>query len=118
MASDLDGGDKRVALTVGQLVDVEITAPDAGWLVDFTRRLISDRLVASGNIAPVRSVYRWGGTIEDRTEHVVVLHTQRVHLAEIIERTLAEHPYEVPGLRVAEVDTHPAYAAWVVESTS
>jgi periplasmic divalent cation tolerance protein len=103
---------------VNEIVDVEITAPDADWLADFTRRLITDRLVASGNIAPVRSLYRWAGTIEDRTEHLVVLHTQRAHVAEIIDRTLAEHPYEVPGLRAVEVDTHPTYAAWVVESTS
>jgi periplasmic divalent cation tolerance protein len=103
---------------VGEIVDVEITAPDADWLAAFTRQLTADRLVASGNIAPVRSLYRWAGTIEDRTEHLVVLHTQRRHVAAIIERTLAEHPYKVPGLRVIEVDTHPAYAAWVVDSTS
>lgn len=101
-----------------EIVDVEITAPDADWLADFTRRLIMDRLAASGNISPTRSIYRWGDDIEDRDEHRVVLHTQRGRVAEIIERTLAEHPYEVPGLRVIEVNTYPAYAAWVIDSTT
>lgn len=103
---------------MGRLVDVEITAPDANWLAAFTERLISDRLAASGNIVPVRSLYRWADAIEDRAEHLVVLHTQRSHVDEIIERTMVEHPYEVPGLRVIDVDTHPAYEAWVIESTS
>jgi periplasmic divalent cation tolerance protein len=102
---------------VREIVDVEITAPGADWLADFTRRLIADRLAASGNLSPVRSIYRWGDAIEDRTEHRVVLHTRRQHVERIVDRTLAEHPYEVPGLRVVEVDTHPAYAAWVIEST-
>lgn len=99
------------------VVDVEITAPDADWLADFTRRLVGDRLAASGNISPVRSIYRWGEDIEDRAEHRVVLHTTRERVAEIIDRTLAHHPYAVPGLRVVQVETHPAYAAWVIEST-
>lgn len=103
---------------MSDIVDVEITAPDADWLAGLTRRLVADRLAASGNISPIRSIYRWDDAIQDRTEHRVVLHTQRLHVAEIIERTLAEHPYEVPGLRVVEVDTYPAYAAWVIESTS
>lgn len=103
---------------MGEIVDVEITAPDADWLAAFTRRLITDRLVASANIAPVRSLYRWADNIEDRTEHLAVLHTQRTHLAEIIERTLSEHPYEVPGLRVVDVDAHAAYESWVIDSTS
>lgn len=100
-----------------EVVDVEITAPDADWLADFTRNLIAGRLAASGNISPVRSIYRWGEDIEDRIEHRVVLHTTRERVAEIIDRTLANHPYALPGLRVVHVETHPAYAEWVIEST-
>ena len=103
---------------MSDLVDVEITAPDADWLADFTRQLITERLAASGNIIPVRSLYRWAGTIEDRPEHLVVLHTQRHHVPEIITRTLAEHPYEVPGLRIIEATTHPTYESWLLDSTS
>lgn len=102
---------------MSEIVDVEITAPDADWLADVTRRLVTDRLAASGNIVPVRSIYRWAGAIEDRTEHLVILHTRRSNVAAIVDRVLAEHPYDVPGVRVVDVATHPAYAAWVVEST-
>jgi len=102
---------------VSEVVDVEITAPDADWLAEFTRRLVEDRLVASGNISAVRSIYRWNDAIEDRPEARVVLHTHRSRVPEIMDRTLAEHPYAVPGLRVIEVNTHPAYAAWLIDST-
>ncbi|GEM_PF-6667727 len=43
------------------ICEVIITAPDADWLADFTRRLIEDRLVAGANqIEQIRAIYRWG----------------------------------------------------------
>jgi len=104
---------------VEPIVDVTITAPDAEWLADFTRRLIEDRLVASGNITEnVRSIYRWQGEIEDATEAKVTLHTRVSLVPMIVERTNAEHPYDVPQvLAVPVVDANPAYRRWVLDST-
>ena len=47
-----------------ELCEVVITAPDPDWLMDFSRKLVEQRLCASAhNFAPVRSIYRWrGGT--------------------------------------------------------
>lgn len=101
---------------MGKIVDVEITGPGE-WLADFARQLVVDRLAASGNIEPVRSIYRWGDGIEDLPEHRLVLHTRRRHVSTIVDRTLAGHPYEVPGIRIVEVDTHPGYEAWLLEAT-
>jgi uncharacterized protein involved in tolerance to divalent cations len=64
--------------------EVIITAPDAAWLADFTRRLVDARLAASGhNITPIRSIYRWQGAIHDHTEDRVALHTR----ASLVPRT-------------------------------
>lgn len=42
-------------------------APDASWLADFTRAIVTDNLASSGNIIPsVSSIYRWQGNIESR----------------------------------------------------
>jgi uncharacterized protein involved in tolerance to divalent cations len=59
-----------------EVCEVVITAPDAEWLAGFTRRLVEDRLCASGhNIASIRSIYRWRGQIYDKSEARVALHT-------------------------------------------
>jgi periplasmic divalent cation tolerance protein len=104
---------------VEPIVDVTITAPDAEWLAAFTRRLVADRLASSGNISDgVQSIYRWQGQIEDVTEARVVLHTRVSLVSRIIDRTNAEHPYEVPQVLVFPVaDANPNYHRWVLDST-
>ncbi len=40
-----------------EVCEVVITAPDPDWLVEFTRRLVTDRLCASGhNFQPIRTI--------------------------------------------------------------
>jgi periplasmic divalent cation tolerance protein len=100
--------------------EVVITAPDPDWLAAFTRRLIEDRLCAGGHhIESIRSVYRWDGKIHDRREARVALHTRTELVAQIVDRTNAEHPYEVPCVLALPVTTgNQAYIDWVLEQTS
>ena len=87
-------GDEQAGAGVAEVCEVIITAPDPDWLVEFTRRLVTDRLCASGhNFAPIRTIYRWHGQVHDTTEGRVALRTL---LPQIIERTKQDHPYEVP----------------------
>ena len=100
------------------ICEVIITADDAGWLTGFTRSLITDRLVACGQHTPVRSLYRWEGAVHDEAETRVALHTRLSLVQAIIDRVLAEHPYDVPCvLAVPVTAANPAYAAWVVKET-
>lgn len=49
---------------MAQLCEVVITAPDLGWLKDFSRALNKQRLCASAHsFTPVQSIYRWRGEI-------------------------------------------------------
>lgn len=102
-----------------EVCEVIITAPDPDWLVEFTRKLILDRLCASGhNFAPIRTIYRWQGQVYDKTEGRVALRTRRGLLPQIIERTEQEHPYEVPSVvAVPIVDGNPAYVEWILAET-
>jgi periplasmic divalent cation tolerance protein len=104
---------------VDEIVDVTITAADADWLAEFTRRLVEDRLAACGNIVPaIRSIYRWEGAVEDDAEALVVLHTRRSLVAQIIERANAEHPYDTPQvMAVPVVAANPAYRDWILRET-
>jgi len=102
-----------------EICEVIITADNADWLVDFTRRLVSDRLAACGhNIAGIRSIYRWDGAIQDDAEARVALHTRLSLVPRIVERANDEHPYDVPCvIALPVVAGNPAYIEWVLNET-
>ena len=102
-----------------ELAEVIITAADADWLAEFTRRLVEDRLAACGqNIAAIRSIYRWDGAVQDDPEARVALHTRMGLLDAIVERANAEHPYDVPCVIALPIDQgNPAYLQWVEQET-
>lgn len=99
--------------------EVVITAGDHHWLADFTRRLIEDRLAACGQqTATIRSIYRWGGAVQDDPEARVALHTRVSLVDRIVERANAEHAYEVPCvLALPILAGNPAYLEWVRNET-
>lgn len=102
-----------------ECVEVIVTAEDAEWLVDFTRALVADRLVACGhNIAPIRALYRWDGEIHDDRQARVAMHTRAELVPEIVARADRDHADDVPCvLALPIVGGHPAYIAWVVKET-
>jgi periplasmic divalent cation tolerance protein len=99
--------------------EVVITADDEAWLVTFARSLVEDRIAACAQIlSPIRSIYRWGGKVQDDREVRVALHTREALVPTIIERTRSEHPYEVPCVLALPVrDGNPDYLAWLIAST-
>ena len=102
------------------LCEVHVTAPDADWLADLTRQLVTDRLAACGHITgPIRSIYRWDGTVHDQTETKVALHTRRALIAEVVAAVNAAHPYQVSGVFVLPLlDGSPAYDQWIRDETA
>ena len=102
------------------IVEISITADDAQWLAEFTRRLVQDRLAACGNLVPVvRSIYRWQDEIQDSQEALVLLHTRSALVSAVIERTTAEHPYDQPQVVVRPIaQSSPGYHRWVLEATA
>jgi periplasmic divalent cation tolerance protein len=103
-----------------EICEVVITAADPDWLAGFTRRLVADRLAASGQqIAAIRSIYRWDGAVQDEPEARVALHTRTALVDRIVERANAEHPYDVPCvMALPVVAANPAYVEWVRTETS
>jgi len=101
-----------------EFCEVVITASDPDWLAAFVRRLIEDRLCAAGHLIPMRSLYRWQGVLHDEAETRATLHTRASLVPAIIERTDAEHPYQVPGIvAVPMLASSPAYLAWIAAET-
>jgi len=99
--------------------EVVVTAADADWLAEFTRRLVTDRLAACGHVIPaIRSIYRWEGAVQDEGEARVGLHTRVSLVPAITARADAEHPYDLPCVIALPVrDGNPAYLSWILDST-
>ena len=93
-------------------------APGKG--AELLRQLLSERLVACGNILPgVRSLYRWKGAIEDEPEELLVMETQEQHVSSLIDRIQDIHEYEVPKIIALDVqEVAEAYLQWVREMTT
>jgi periplasmic divalent cation tolerance protein len=108
------------SIQTDDLCEVVITAPDPEWLTEFTRGLIADRLCAgSHQIETVRTLYPWRGEIHDATEARVALRTRTALMPAIIERTLSQHPYEVPSVvALPIIAASPAYAQWIRSVTT
>ena len=99
--------------------EVVVTAPDAEWLAGFTRTLVEERLAACGHvIAPIRSVYRWEGAVNDETEARVALHTRRSLVPAVVRRTQELHPYDIPCvIALSLTGGSPDYLRWIVDET-
>ena len=95
---------------------VFVTAPpDAAG--DLARSLVETGLAACVNrIGPVRSTYRWRGTVETEEEVLLLIKTDAGHLESLEAHVTENHPYEVPEILALPVRFGtPAYLAWLAE---
>jgi periplasmic divalent cation tolerance protein len=105
-------------MTANEVCEVIITASDAEWLQQFSKRLVADRLSAAAHLVPIRTVYRWKGRMHDTTESRVALHTRSSLVSEIVARTNREHSYEVPCVAAMPItDGNSEYIAWILDET-
>ena len=89
-----------------EVCELVVTAPDADWLIEFTRR-------------PIRSIYEWEGQLYDRTESRAAIHTRTSLVPRIIDRLDREHPYDVPGVfALPIVQTSAPYREWILQQTT
>ena len=86
----------------------------------FGRALLSERLAACVNLlAPMESVYRWEGRVEQESERQVIIKTTRDRLNALWDRVRELHPYEIPEFIVLAIaDGNEAYLKWVGEATT
>ena len=101
------------------VIAVLTNLPDSDSAFNLARALVELRLAACANVlAPVASVYRWEGHIEQATEHPVLVKTTEERYPEV-ERAIRErHPYEVPEIIAWPVTAGlPAYLDWVAAET-
>ena len=100
-------------------VVVLTTLPSAEEARSLVRNLVTDRLVACGTVLDrAQSIYSWQGKLEETSEALVILKTQRRCWDEVQSAIKRLHPYDVPELLALPVEAGlPAYLDWVAEQT-
>ena len=94
-------------------------APDADTADRIATTLVDRKLAACVNVgAPMRSVYRWQGAVEQATELPMWIKTTAARRDALIAALTELHPYDVPEVLVVPVqDGLPAYLDWIREET-
>lgn len=79
------------------------------------RELVAQRVAACVNIvAPVRSIYRWNGRIEETDERLLIVKTTRSRFDRLRTILEAAHSYELPEvLALPVIAGSPNYLAWL-----
>ena len=101
------------------IIQIVTTIDDRGAAEEIGRRLVEDRLVACCQVVgPIRSIYRWKGTVEETDEWYCVMKTTP-DLYERAEAAIrAYHPYETPEIIAVPVErAWEEYARWVKAET-
>jgi periplasmic divalent cation tolerance protein len=82
--------------------------------------LVEKRLAPCGNIlgAPVSSIYRWKGKVEQAKEVLVILKSTRRAFAALEREVARLHGYDVPEIIALPVEMGSRkYLAWVGKNT-
>lgn len=96
---------------------VTTTLADEAAALGLARALVESRLAACVHVAPVTSVYRWQGDLEQAREWSCQIKTTRGRLGELLERVKSLHPYQVPEILTVDIaGGDPAYLRWLDES--
>ncbi|MGD0465748.1 MAG: divalent-cation tolerance protein CutA [Gammaproteobacteria bacterium] len=79
---------------------------------------ITNKLAACANIIPgAISIYEWEGKIEKTTEFLIIFKTAHAKEEELYKWLLNNHPYAVPAILRATIDTSPAFNNYVKTHT-
>ncbi|HEY8591438.1 MAG TPA: divalent-cation tolerance protein CutA [Sphingomicrobium sp.] len=100
------------------VVSVYAIFADAEEAARIGRTVIEERLAACINIlAPVTSIYRWKGEVEEAQEVAAILKTSSGSVDRLITRIAGLHSYDVPCIVTWPIDkVLSSYAAWVEDS--
>lgn len=101
-----------------RIILTTVASAEAAHLL--ARALVEARLAACVNIIDgVKSVYRWGGEIQDDREVLLIVKTVDERMEELQSKLLELHPYELPELVVLDpAAASERYLSWLDAETA
>jgi periplasmic divalent cation tolerance protein len=102
-----------------EVIVVYITAPNEEEASKIAKTIVGERLAGCVNIVKgIRSIYSWQGKIEDDSEVLMIVKTQR-HLFESLKMRVKElHSYTVPEIiALPIIEGSEDYLGWLKEVT-
>tara|TARA_Y100000031_G_scaffold121956_1_gene136612 strand:+ start:149 stop:451 length:303 start_codon:yes stop_codon:yes gene_type:complete len=92
---------------------VYITCKDGKEAVKISKHLLEKRLIACSNMFPIRSMYWWGGKMQDDKEVVIIAKTLGKNYDKIKEEVSKIHSYDVPCILKIDAEANESYDKWV-----
>ncbi len=101
-------------------VSVYVVAADDAEADRIASALVEERLAACVNIlGPVRSVYRWNGSVERADEVAMIVKSTRALFDRLASRVRELHSYDTPAIVAWDItagDTR--YLDWIAAETA
>jgi periplasmic divalent cation tolerance protein len=99
---------------------VSVTASSSEEAEKIAKELVDSRLAACVQISgPVRSFYRWNGSLENTKEFQLFIKTSSANFENLSARIRALHSYEIPEiLSIPIANGLPQYLDWMAKEIS
>ena len=93
------------------------TCPDLAEAKKIAKALVKKRLAACVNIVPVRSIYRWKGSMEESNEQLLIIKTSSRLFKKVGECMKRLHSYGLPEIVSIEIKQGSRlYLKWLKDS--
>ena len=94
-----------------------ITNPNNETAEKIVSHLVENRIIACGNIFPIKSIYWWKGKVEKENEVVAIVKTTNEKWELLKEEVKKMHPYDVPCIVKIDAEANEEYEKWIEEET-
>lgn len=75
--------------------------------------LLTEKLIACGNVVPSESIYIWLGQLTSENEYIAIMKTIPEMAKSLTQRISSLHPYEIPAILHWQVEANESYYNWV-----
>ncbi len=95
-----------------------VTAPSEEQAHQIASALVERRLAACVNLAPVTSIFRWEGRVQDEAEVLMIIKTRAQVFEDMLATIKALHSYELPEIiALPIVRGSNEYLKWIADET-
>ena len=98
---------------------VYVTCENQREALAIAHELVSSEIVACANIIPeTKAVFKWEGVIQEQSEAILILKSQKARLEEVTKRIQEIHSYDLPCILYVSIEGgNPEFLKWVFSNS-